>query len=323
MKRLVFLNILVIVLMCGCSNNTSNLKKVDIVLDWIPNTNHTGIYVAKEFGFFEENGIDVNIICPPEDASVIMVASARSEFGVSSQGALSKAFDREYPMPIKAVAAIMQHNNVGIISKKEKGITSASMLEYKTYASYNGPMELAMLKYIVIKDFGDYNKINIAPNTVTDVVSALSTNVDAMLVYYNYEGIAAKLNGLDVNFISFKDTDSDLDYYAPVIISNEYFLENNYTLAKKFMHALKRGYEYAAKNPYESANVLIKYIPQADKKFIIESQKYTSCEYISDASGWGIIDKKRWNGFYRWLYDNRVIDRNIERDTNFTNDYLS
>lgn len=324
MKKLIVLSLLfIIILICGCSNkNDCNLQKVDIVLDWTPNTNHTGIYAAKELGYFSEKNIDVNIICPPEDASVILVASGKAQFGVSSQGALCKAFSREHPMPVKAVAAIMQHNNAGIVSKKEKGIVSPYLLENKTYASYNGPMELAMLKYIVKKDFGDYNKINVVPNTVTDVVSALNTNVDAMLIYYNYEGIIAKVKGLDINFIAFKDLDDNLDYYAPVIISNDDFLENNYSLAKDFISALKKGYEYAAKNPYESANILLKYIPQADKDFILKSQKYTSDQYIADADMWGIIDKERWNGFFRWLYENKVIDRKIDNNIGFTNDYL-
>lgn len=311
----------IIVLMTGCSNNNSKTK-IDIVLDWTPNTNHTGIYVAKELGYFKEKGIDVNIICPPEDASVILVASGKAQFGVSSQGALAKAFDRKDPMPIKAVAAIMQHNNAGIVSKKEKEIVSPSMLEGKTYASYNGPMELAMLKYIVQKDLGDYNKINIVPSTVTDVVSALNTNIDAMLIYYNYEGIMAKINGLDINFIAFKDIDDNLDYYAPVIISNDDFLENNPSLAKDFVSALKKGYEYAAQNPKESANILIKQINSLNKDFIIESQEYTSLEYIKDASMWGVIDKDRWGKFYRWLYENGVIERQIDNDIKFTNDYL-
>lgn len=322
MRRLLVAFFLIILIMLGGCSNDKQKDKIDVVLDWVPNTNHTGLYVAKELGYFDEEGIDVNIICPPEDASVILVACGKAQFGISSQGALSMAFCREYPLPVTAVSAIMQHNTAGIITKKDKNITSASMLEGKTYASFNGPTELAMLKYIVSKDGGDYNKINVIPNTVTDVVSALNTNVDAMLVYYNYEGVLAKVNNLDINFIAFRDIDECLDYYVPVIISNDNFLKNNPDLARKFLSAVKKGYEYAAKNPQDSADILMRQIPQSDRNFIIESQKYTSYQYIDDAGSWGIIDEDRWNSFYRWLYDNNVIDKKIEDGTGFTNNYL-
>ena len=67
---------------CGNKSNENDLEKVTFVLDWTPNTNHTGLYVAQELGYFEEAGLEVEIQQPPEDGAAVLVASGRADFGV-------------------------------------------------------------------------------------------------------------------------------------------------------------------------------------------------------------------------------------------------
>ena len=116
-----------ILMITGCGNADSNtdgkdLEKITFVLDWTPNTNHTGLYVAQELGYFEEAGLEVEIVQPPEDGAEVLVASGKAQFGVSFQDSLAPAFAGDNPLPITAVAGMIQHNTSGIISRAGEGM---------------------------------------------------------------------------------------------------------------------------------------------------------------------------------------------------------
>lgn len=312
---------LILVLAVSCGKSKSN-QKIKIVLDWVPNTNHTGLYVAKDLGYFKEEGLDVEIVQPPEGSTTALIGAGGAEFGISFQDTLAKSFARENPVPVTAVAAILQHNTSGIISLKEKGIDSPKKLESKKYATWEDNIEQAILKKLVTDDKGDFSKVKLIPYTITDVVTGLKTDVDAVWVYYAWDGIATERAGLQTNFLKIRDYGEELDYYSPVIIANNDFLKKNPEIAKKVLKAIKRGYEYAMKNPEESAKILVKNSPELDINLVTASQKWISKEYQSDAKEWGIIDGNRWNRFYEWLYKNKAVEREIPKDFGYSNEYL-
>ncbi|WP_314293194.1 ABC transporter substrate-binding protein [Leptotrichia massiliensis] len=312
---------LILVLAVSCGKSKSN-QKIKIVLDWVPNTNHTGLYVAKDLGYFKEEGLDVEIVQPPEGSTTALIGAGGAEFGISFQDTLAKSFAKESPVPVTAVAAILQHNTSGIISLKEKGIDSPKKLEGKKYATWEDNIEQAILKKLVTDDKGDFSKVKLIPYTITDVVTGLKTDVDAVWVYYAWDGIATERAGLQTNFLKIRDYGEELDYYSPVIIANNDFLKKNPEIAKKVLKAIKKGYEYAMKNPEESAKILVKNSPELDINLVTASQKWISKEYQSDAKEWGIIDGNRWNRFYEWLYKNKAVEREIPKDFGYSNEYL-
>ncbi len=295
-------------------------KEITLVLDWTPNTNHTGIYVALHEGYYEEVGLHVNVIQPPEDGATMMVASGDAEFGIDFQDYLAPVYESG-DIKVTAVAAILQHNTSGIISLKEDGITSPKGLEGKNYATWELPVEQAMLKNIVEADGGDFSKVNMIPETVTDEAAALQQNIDAIWVYYAWAGVATELAGLDTNMIYFKDINPAFDYYSPVIIANNDFLKDDPETAKAFLAATRKGYELAASNPSKAADILCEEVPELDKELVAKSQEWIAKEYISDAESWGYIDAERWDAFYAWLYENKLSGE-IPAGTGFSNDYL-
>lgn len=300
-----------------------SLKKVRIVLDWTPNTNHTGLYVADKLGYFTEAGLDVEIMQPPEGSTTSLVGAGGAEFGISFQDTLAPAYATDSPIPVTAVAAIIQHNTSGIISPKELGIDSPKKLEGHSYATWDSPIELAIIKKIVEDDGGNYDKIKLIPNTVSDVVTALQTDIESVWVYYAWDGIATKIAGLETNYLNFADYGTELDYYSPVIIANDEFLKNDPDTTKKFLAAVKKGYEYAIAEPEKAANILVEAVPELDKALVTESQKWLADQYKAEVTQWGYIDKARWDGFYKWLFDNSLIEKEIPSGTGFSNDYLA
>ena len=313
---------------CGGSNgaeskNNKELEKVTFVLDWTPNTNHTGLYVAQEKGYFEEAGLDVEIVQPPEDGAVVLVASGKAQFGISFQDSLAAAVAGDDALPVTAVASVIQHNTSGIISRAGEGMDRPKGMENHTYATWNGSIELATLQEVVEADGGDFSKVELLPSTVTDEVSALKTNsVDSIWIFYAWAGVKTELEGLDTDYFAFADIDPVFDYYTPVIISGNDYLEENPETAKAFMEAVSKGYQFAIENPEEAAENLCNAAPELDKELVTASQKYLADQYQADAEYWGYIDAKRWNNFYQWVNENQLLENEVPLDTAFTNDYL-
>lgn len=297
--------------------------KVTFVLDWTPNTNHTGLYAAQEKGYFSDAGLDVEIVQPPEDGAEMLVGSGNAQFGVSFQDSMLPAVAGDNKMPIEAVAAIVQHNTSGIISLKGNGMDRPKGLEGKKYATWDLPIEKATLRQVVEADGGDFDKVQLIPSTVTDEVSALqSGSVDAIWIFYGWAGIATETAGLETDYFAFKDIDPVFDYYTPVVIGNTEWMEKNPDEAKAFLSALKKGYEFAIDNPDDAADILLKYAPELDAELVKASQAYLSKEYKSDAEQWGSIDPSRWNAFYNWINENDLFDVKIPENTGFSNEYL-
>lgn len=336
LKRLISVTVLFTMMLsfAACGKKEGAMEEITMVLDWTPNTNHTGLYVALELGYYEQAGLDVSIVQPPEDGAAVMVASGQAQFGIDFQDYLTPAFISDNPLPITAVAGIIQHNTSGIISVKGNGITSPKGMENHNYATWDLEIEKAMLRYLVEKEGGDFDKVGLIPSTVTDVVTALklgqdntsegsgADNVDCVWIYYAWDGIATKLANLETDFFFFKDYDEALDYYSPVIIGNNQYLEQHKDESKAFMQATKKGYEYAMAHPEEAAAILLKYAPELDETLVKESQKWLSTQYQADAQCWGIIDANRWDAFYAWLYEQGVIDTKIPAGTGFTNEFI-
>ena len=304
-------------------SNESPSKKISIVLDWTPNTNHTGLFVAKELGYFKEEGLEnVEIVQPPEGSTTALIGAGGAQFGISFQDTLAKSFSSDNPVPVTAVAAIISHNTSGIISVKDKGIDSPKKLEGHKYATWDDEIEKAILKKIITDDGGDFKKVKMIPNTVTDVVTALKTDIDAVWVYYAWDGIATELAGLQTNFLNFADYGKELDYYSLVLIENNDYLKKNPEEAKKVLKAIKKGYEYSIKNPKEAAKILVKNAPELKLELVTASQEWLASKYTSYATEWGVIDQKRWDLFYEWLFKNGLIKKEIPKGYGFSNDYL-
>lgn len=311
---------------CGSgetSQGENEKEKITFVLDWTPNTNHTGLYVAQEKGYFEDEGLEVEIVQPPEDGADALVASGKAQFGISFQDTMAPGVVGEDALPTTAVAAVVQHNTSGIISRKGEGMDTPKGLEGKKYATWDAPIEKAMMENVVEADGGDFSKVELIPSTVTDEVSALeSKSVDAIWIFYAWAGVATEVAGLETDYFAFKDINPAFDYYTPVIIGNNEFLEKEPETAKKFLSAVKKGYEDAIEDPDEAVEILCEAAPELDQELVKASQEYLKDQYIADADRWGYIDPDRWNLFYNWLNENGLTENEIPENTGFSNEYL-
>lgn len=286
----------------SAAKGDGKLKKVSFALDWTPNTNHTGLYVAKERGYYREAGLDVEILQAPENGADPLVAAGDAQFGVSFQDTMASYVSGDAALPVTAVASIIQHNTSGIISMKDKGITSPAKMMDHTYATWEMPIEQGVIQRCVEADGGDYSRVKMIPSTVTDEVSALSTNqVDSIWIYWAWAGEKCKLAGLDTNYFAFADIDPVFDFYTPVIIANNDLIKTDPDTVQAFVDATRRGYEDCIADPDKAADVLLKAAPELESELVHASQRYLADQYQADAAAWGQIDQKRWDAFFTWV----------------------
>lgn len=307
----------------GKEEASGELQKVSFVLDYSPNVNHTGLYVALANGWFAEEGIEVELVPAPADGSDALIGSGGADMGMTYQDYIANSLGSATPMPYTAVAAVVQHNTSGIMSREADRIKRPGDMAGKRYATWNLPVEQATIKHLVENDGASFDDVQLVPYEVDDDVMGLQANLyDCVWVYEWWAVVNAQLQGYPVNYFGFADIDETFDFYTPVIAVNDDFAAANPETVKAFLRAAKRGYEFAAENPQEAASILCKEVPELDPDLIQKAQETISPLYIADAEQWGQIDPKRWSVFYQWLNDQGLVENAFDPETGFTLEYL-
>ena len=177
MKRILSFVLAAVLVLClaSCSKTDTNSASSDeaktsitVCLDWTPNTNHTGLYVALEKGYFADAGLDVKIVQPPENGAVQACAAGQAQFAVDAQDTLAPAFTSDTPLGVTAVAALIQHNTSGIMSKKGEGMDRPAGLTGKTYLTWDSPTEKAIMENVVNANGGDWTNCHRFYQDATD-----------------------------------------------------------------------------------------------------------------------------------------------------------
>jgi ABC-type nitrate/sulfonate/bicarbonate transport system substrate-binding protein len=293
----------------GCANHTPEeapLQKVTVLLDWFPNTNHTGLYVAKEQGFYQAEGLEVEIIQPSEGGQVQLLAAGQADFAVSAQEEITIA--RAQGLPLVAIAAIIQHNTSGFAGR--------------TYGGWGSPAEEAVLKSLMAEYQADFSELNILNIGSSDFFTSVQKDVDFAWIFWGWTGIEAGLKNMPLSFISLREVDPRLDYYTPLLASNEKLLNSNPELVKRFMQATARGYQFAMQNPDQAAEILLWVVPELDRQLVIESQRYLALQYQGDAPRWGEMKAAVWQGYTDFMLENGLLTAEVDIDRAFSNAYL-
>ncbi len=312
-----------ILLLTACSAGGAEkdkLKKVSVVLDWTPNTNHTGLYVAKEKGYFEKQGLDVDIIMPGEAGADQLVASGKADFGVGYQEGVTQA--RVQDVPIVSIAAIIQHNTSGFAAPKDKGITKPEDFEGKTYGGWGSPVEEAVMGSIMKQEGADVKKVNFVNMGDTDFFTAVKRDIDFAWIFYGWTGIEAELRGEELDMMYVKDYSDKLDYYTPVLTTNESHIKDDPDTVKAFLKAATEGYEYSVEHPDEAGKILLKEAPDLDEELVMKSQEWLAPKYKDDADRWGEQKAEVWKNYADWMFDNGLLEKKLDSQKAYTNEFL-
>lgn len=307
----------------GEAGAADSLEKLTLVLDYVPNTNHTGIYVAIDKGYYADAGLEVEVVQPPDDGADALVGSGKAQLGIGYQDVMANYLGSDDPLPVTAIAALVQHNTSGIVSRQGEGIDRPAGLQGHEYGTWDQDVEKAIMKSIVETDGGNWDEVSLVPANSTDDIAGLRTDMyDAIWIYEGWALQNAKLQDYPVDYFSIRSIDDTFDYYTPVIIANDAFLESEPDTVAAFLAATEKGYLYASENSDEAAEILVAYAPETDPELAKVSQQYLADLYVDDAPQWGYIDAERWDRFYKWMGEEGLVSVPIPEGKGFTNEFL-
>ena len=299
----------------------SGMKKVTVILDYIPNTNHSGMYVALNKGYYAEEGLDVEIIEPTEGATNSLIANGVGTFGIAYQEDVTLALAADDPLPLMTVATLIQHNTSGFVTLADSGIETPADWEGKTYAGWGGPGENAVIRSVMEQAGADPDKLNLV---IADGLGfeSLGRACDIMWFFEAWDKVAAEMAGVELHYIPCNELDERLDYYTPVIVANTKTLEEDPEMVRAFLRATQKGYEDCIADPDSAAEILHQYAPDYDAEMLRISQEILADKYIADASAWGVMKDEVWDNYTEFMVEYGILEEAIPADTCYTNAFL-
>jgi ABC-type nitrate/sulfonate/bicarbonate transport system substrate-binding protein len=308
-------------LLSACAPTTPN--KVTVMLDWVPNVNHTGLFVAQQNGYFAEQGLEVTIVQPGEVFAEQAVAGGAADFGVSfqEQVTLARANDG---VPLVAIAAVIQHNTSGFATRAGEGAQSPADWAGLRYGSFGSPFETPTLQSLMACAGGDFTQVQIVETGFTDPLALLSERqIDLAWIFFGTQGITAQQQGIALEVVMMDQYfDCIPDYYTPVLITSEPMIAERPDVVRKFVAAVSRGYDFAIENPDEAATLLHTFAPESDLATLKAGQQWLSPRYRAEAARWGEQQLNVWENYAAWMQSQGIIEQPLDAGKAFTNEFL-
>lgn len=315
----------------ACAADGSGDDTIRFALDWTPNTNHTGLYVAIQEGLFDEAGLDVEILPYNSTTPDLLVDAGNAEFGISTHA--QATFSRAAGADTVAVLAPLQHRATAIGVRADRtDLQSPKDLDGRTYAGFGDPGDEETLREVIRNDggTGDFTSVLLGTSAYEAVYSGTA---DFTVSYVAWEGLEAEHRGLPMRYFAQSDYGFP-DAYSIVVDGNGTWLSENPERARAFVQALQQGYRIAADDPDRAAQHLIDANPGTftDEALVFESQRMLAADYMRDDTGQvGTIDLDRWTGFSRFLFeagvlagpDGEPLTEEPDWSTYFTDDHLA
>jgi len=284
---------------------------VTLMLDWVPNTNHTGLFVAQHEGYFADEGLQVDLVQPGEVYAEQAVAGGAADFGVSFQEQVTLA--RADGVPLVSLAAILQHNTSAFATRAGLGGETPAGWEGLRYGSFGSPFERPTVAGLMKCSGADIDRVQWIETGFTDPLSLLQQGqIDLAWIFYGWQGIQADQLGIDLDLVMMADHfDCIPDYYTPILIANETTLAERPELVRSFLRAVARGYTFAAERPDEAAAILLASAPELDPKVVLASQQWVSPRYQADAARWGEQSADRWQAYADWMTSEGILSERL------------
>ncbi|WP_227287166.1 MULTISPECIES: ABC transporter substrate-binding protein [Paracoccaceae] len=307
-------------------------EKLSVALDWTPNTNHVGLYVAQSQGWFEDAGLDVDILPYTDTSSGTLVAAGVAEFGILS--AVGFHSQRATGADMTAVLAVVQHETGRVVFNGERDdIQRPADLDGKIYAGFGSAWENALISTIIRNDGGEgvFDTVTLG----TSAYEALANgSVDFTLEVSTWEGVNSVLLNRPQRAFRYADYGVP-DQHTTFLGGNGTWLAQNPDIARAFVQAAQRGYEFAANNPQEAAEMLI-----AETSGMLTNPDLVRASMAALVDGGylqdpgepvGLIDGAMFANITSFLFeagimrgeDGRPLDVMPDVSSWFTNEYLS
>lgn len=294
-----------------------------LALDWTPNINHIGFFIAKELGFYGEKNIDLEIINPLDDNYSLTPGKKLelniADFAIAPFETVISLNNKQNKVDAIAVYAILQEDLSSIASLKSNNLISPKLLDGKIYASYKARYEDKIIQELVKNDGGNGDFTISYPDKLGIWNTLIEGKADATWVFDNWEGIEAEGKNIALNTWSLKD--AEIPYgYSPVILAKKNNLAKHKTVYTKFLEATKKGYLFACENPKETVAVLEKYVTSYDLENIhLAKTLAVTKNHFGTPTTCGFMNEKKVRLFLNWLVEKQLESNKILEQELFIN----
>ena len=301
-------------------NTQTETEKVKLALDWYPNANHLGLYIALDEGYFEDQNLQVEIYTPSDPSTVLQtVAAGSDDFGMNYQPDVLIA--RDEGVPVVSVLGMVQHPLNSMMTLKSSGIDSPDDLKGKKVGypgiPWNEDALATMLQTSGIS-ISDVEVVNVGWELGS---SLISNTVDAIVgAYYSHESILLENEGYPVNVIRMEDWGVP-DYYELVLVTSEDYLEKKPQVVERFTTAVIKGYTKAINDPQSGVDALIKYVPEIDEGIDRPGADLLKNLWVDENGNFGTQKQEKWENFSKWMYQNQITDNLVDYSASFTDEY--
>ncbi len=329
MQRLALL-ILLAVLMLGAAGVgmgprgvalAQERTKVTVALDWYPNANHAGLYLAQARGYFAAEGLDVELYTPADPTTVLQtVGAGKDTFGISYQTDL--LLQRAAGVPVVSVAALVQHPLVAVMATQAQGITRPKDLVGKTVGYPGIPSQEAFLATMLETDgarLEDVNLVNVGYDLVPAAISGRTAAV--MGAYWTHETILAEREGYPVNVLRVEEWGVP-DYYELVLTASEETVAERSETVTAFLRAAQRGYTEAAAEQEAALDALAAASPDLDRAVETQGLELLAPVWTDDVPAFGTQTPARWDAYAAWMVQRGLIPADLDVSRAYTTDLL-
>ena len=298
-------------------------RQVTLMLNWTPNAQHAGLYLAEADGLYEAQGIDLEIVEPGEEGADLAVGSGAAELGISQAESLLPA--REQGVPIVSVATLFPVNDSSLMLLAEEGVESPADLEGLTYGGFGGALETELIARLVECDGGDPDAVRHVEVGNVDYLAGLDRDrFDVVWVFEGWDALRAReVEGVDVTTLAFRDhQDCIPNWYTPVVIAGEGLLERDPEVVEAFLAATAEGYARAAEDPAAAADALLAAVPEMDAALVRASTAYHAPLFTEGGGPWGVQDEQVWIEFEAFLREAGLTVEEVDATLAFTDEHL-
>jgi putative hydroxymethylpyrimidine transport system substrate-binding protein len=294
-----------------------------LTLDFYPNPDHAGIYMAQKLGYFEEAGLDVTIQAPADPTAPIkQVAAGRSDLAISYEPEVTLA--RDQGLDVVAVGALVNRPLTSLIWLAKSGIKGVGDLKGKTIATAGIPYQDAFLKTILAR-------VKLTPAAVKVVnvgfgllPALVGGSAQAMLGgFSNVEGVDLRERG-KAPVVTPVDQLGVPTYDELVFVASRPRLEEDAEAIRLFLAALQRGTQAAAEQPGAATEAVVEANHDLEPKLTAAEVKATLPLLAARSHGqpYGYMDPDEWDAFAGWMRDNGLIDSLPTAQELLSNAYL-
>jgi putative hydroxymethylpyrimidine transport system substrate-binding protein len=316
--------------LAACGSKSENTKgeaeKLSLDLDFYPNPDHAGIYMAEKEGFFKEAGLEVAINSPTDPSAPLKdVASGQADLAITYEPQLVLA--HQEGLDVVAVSALVNQPLTSLMWLKGSGkeaIQSVADLKGKTVSYAGIGYQEAFLKTILARAKVPASSVKLVNVGFGLIPSLVNGSAQAMLGgYSNVEGVDLQQRGKDP-VITPVDQLGVPTYDELVIVARRSTLEEEGERIRLFISALRRGTEAAVADPKAATEAVLAANTSLEPKLAQAQVKATLPLLAARTAGkpYGYMDPKEWEAFAAWMRDEELISELPKASELLSNAYL-